>query len=241
MSSSRRLQKHMTFVRTWDQLKTFVISFCDFLEIETLVNACAVGEPDGHPNRGETRQSQHRPLLHAVETPKHHGDVDEDNHEADRHHDCITEMGLSGFQVGFTLRWCPLQCRSNPVQHSQSQRSRRVSCLWKWNYQISRQKIFINPFPVRRKTKGKVNLCWRRRSLSSASHSRLAASTNSPVPMLGKFCLYKNQNMLHVAGTALLLHIYNDMQYIHIAEKDFPSLKTIAIESFLTLIRRPPK
>ena len=93
MSSSRRLQKHMTFVRIWDQLKTFVISFCDFLVIETLVNACAVGEPDGHPNRGETRQSQHRPLLHAVETPKHHGDVDEDNHEADRHHDCITEMG----------------------------------------------------------------------------------------------------------------------------------------------------
>ena len=52
--------------------------------------ADAVGEADGHPDRGETGQREHRPLLDAVETAKHQGDVDKDDKEADGHHDRIT-------------------------------------------------------------------------------------------------------------------------------------------------------
>ena len=52
--------------------------------------ADAVSEADGHPDRGETSQREHRPLLDAVETAKHQGDVDKDDKEADGHHDRIT-------------------------------------------------------------------------------------------------------------------------------------------------------
>ena len=56
----------------------------------------AVAEADGHSNGSETRPSQHRPLVHAVKSAQHECDIDEDDDEADGHHDGVISDCVGG-------------------------------------------------------------------------------------------------------------------------------------------------